>query len=296
MNAMAVDLSADELIDPFQGRVDLGRGRVRCVGDPVQRFAEDGLRPLRALRFAGVFGFRLDPATRAALPGAVAAFVRVAWERKRDEMSRLLADAIAPSYALRVLGETGMLADLAGDGLSTGRAALAAVDRVGPGAPWLRFACWAAASRTPTEEAVSVMERWRLPTRDIRTVRGWMVGAASLGKPPAAPRGADLRRWVALVGTQHAVGAAQLAAALHPKRYARFPAAVRRLLARSPALTLADLAISGDDLATLGLRGPAVGRTLQFLLRVVLDNPRQNQRRILLDLAHDLSTGVSESR
>jgi tRNA nucleotidyltransferase (CCA-adding enzyme) len=50
INAMAADLGAGQVIDPFGGRADLERRRVRCVGDPRDRFAEDGLRPLRAVR------------------------------------------------------------------------------------------------------------------------------------------------------------------------------------------------------------------------------------------------------
>jgi tRNA nucleotidyltransferase (CCA-adding enzyme) len=291
INAMAADLGAGQVIDPFGGRADLERRRVRCVGDPRDRFAEDGLRPLRAVRFAGLLGFRLERATRSALSAALPTFVRVAWERKRDEIERLLARAEAPSYALRVLRDTGMLEHLA-SGLSAGRAALAAVDRIGPDAPWLRFATWATASGLPARDVAAVLARRRVATRDARAVRGWMAGAARLGRK--APRGADLRRWVAETGAEHATGAARLAAARHPDAFGRFPAAVTRLLASSPALCLADLAVSGDDLTAIGLRGRAVGRTLEALLQQVLEEPHQNRRETLLDLAHSLSTGISQ--
>jgi tRNA nucleotidyltransferase (CCA-adding enzyme) len=119
-----------------------------------------------------------------------------------------------------------------------------------------------------------------------------MAGAARLGRK--APRGADLRRWVAETGAEHATGAARLAAARHPDAFGRFPAAVTRLLASSPALCLADLAVSGDDLTAIGLRGRAVGRTLEALLQQVLEEPHQNRRETLLDLAHSLSTGISQ--
>jgi tRNA nucleotidyltransferase (CCA-adding enzyme) len=71
MNALALDPLAGEFRDPFGGEVDLGRRLVRAVGDPVARFGEDGLRPLRAVRFAAQLGYDLDPATQAAIAGAL---------------------------------------------------------------------------------------------------------------------------------------------------------------------------------------------------------------------------------
>ena len=54
------------IIDLYGGRDDLAAGMIRCVGDPAQRFAEDALRILRALRFSARLGFALDEATAAA--------------------------------------------------------------------------------------------------------------------------------------------------------------------------------------------------------------------------------------
>ncbi|MDX9959442.1 MAG: polynucleotide adenylyltransferase, partial [Spirochaetia bacterium] len=52
INGMAVDPASGEVVDPFGGRADLAAGLVRAIGDPAARFGEDGLRPLRAVRFA----------------------------------------------------------------------------------------------------------------------------------------------------------------------------------------------------------------------------------------------------
>ena len=81
--AQAVGSSAwrEALVDPFGGRRDLEAGLLRAVGDPLQRFAEDGLRPLRACRFVAQLGFTLDPATRSAIPERLEVARRVAVER-----------------------------------------------------------------------------------------------------------------------------------------------------------------------------------------------------------------------
>jgi tRNA nucleotidyltransferase (CCA-adding enzyme) len=68
MNAIAHDPITGTLADPFDGRGDIGRRLVRAVGDPVARFTEDGLRPMRAVRQATQLGFAIDPPTQAAIP------------------------------------------------------------------------------------------------------------------------------------------------------------------------------------------------------------------------------------
>ena len=92
VNAMAWS-ETDGLVDPFGGREDLRLGVIRCVGDPESRFREDALRILRALRFASVYDFRIDPATDAALRTLAPTLRQVAAERIREEFVRLLCGA-----------------------------------------------------------------------------------------------------------------------------------------------------------------------------------------------------------
>jgi len=63
MNAIAFDPRARTIIDLYQGQQDIARQLVRTVGDPIQRFSEDGLRPMRALRQATQLGFDVDAPT-----------------------------------------------------------------------------------------------------------------------------------------------------------------------------------------------------------------------------------------
>ncbi len=110
VNAMAWDPIAGVLRDPFGGVEDLRRRRLRAVGDPLQRFREDGLRPLRAVRFASTLRLALEPATRRAIPQALDVFEKVAKERVRDELVKLLVRGAPPSRGLRLLQRTGLLA------------------------------------------------------------------------------------------------------------------------------------------------------------------------------------------
>ncbi len=108
MNAMAFDPVGEDLADPFGGRADLGARLIRAVGDPVARFREDGLRVMRAIRFAAVLEFALEPATEAAIPQALDQLARVSTERVRDEMVKLLG-ARRPSVGLEIAERTGIL-------------------------------------------------------------------------------------------------------------------------------------------------------------------------------------------
>src|SRR5205807_8276921 len=86
VNAMAWDPIAGELRDPFGGVEDLRRCRLRAVGNALARFQEDGLRPLRAVRFACTLRLAIEPDTRRAISQALETFSRVAQERVRDEL------------------------------------------------------------------------------------------------------------------------------------------------------------------------------------------------------------------
>jgi tRNA nucleotidyltransferase (CCA-adding enzyme) len=108
VNAIAVDPVSGEVIDPFGGRNDLAGGVLRAVGNPRERFAEDGLRVLRAARFVASLELTLDPATEAAIPSTLDTFRKVAQERVRDEWVKTMK-ARAPSRAFEVMRRTGIL-------------------------------------------------------------------------------------------------------------------------------------------------------------------------------------------
>lgn len=111
MNAIAYDPLADRLADPTGGRKDLSAGIIRAVGNPLDRFREDGLRALRAVRFAAQHGFRLEPQTEAAIPAALDVFRKVSAERVRDELIKILSSE-KPSVGLELMRTTGLLGEV----------------------------------------------------------------------------------------------------------------------------------------------------------------------------------------
>ena len=108
INAMALPVGGGPLVDPFGGRADLKARMIRAVGDPLQRFAEDGLRPLRACRFASQLGFEVEAATRLAIPARLEVARKVAMERVFTELDKLLR-GLEPQRGLALLAESGLL-------------------------------------------------------------------------------------------------------------------------------------------------------------------------------------------
>lgn len=108
INAIAVDANSGEIIDPFGGQEDLARRLIRAVGSPRERFAEDPLRILRAVRFAAELGFHIEPATLAAMKELAAELERISVERIAAELNRLL---VAPdaAHGVRLLREARLL-------------------------------------------------------------------------------------------------------------------------------------------------------------------------------------------
>jgi poly(A) polymerase len=99
------------VIDHVHGLADLDAGIIRAIGQPEQRFEEDHLRILRAVRFAARFGFQIDPATAAAMHRLAPKTNAVSRERVRDELTKMLTEGHA-RRAFELLDETGLLAEL----------------------------------------------------------------------------------------------------------------------------------------------------------------------------------------
>jgi len=89
INGMFFDPEKEEVIDFVGGREDLGRKLIRAIGDPAQRFAEDKLRMLRAVRFATVLGFEIDAATWNSIVVSAASITQISAERIREELVKI---------------------------------------------------------------------------------------------------------------------------------------------------------------------------------------------------------------
>lgn len=110
MNAIAVNLADGCVVDPYGGRGDICSKTIRTVGDAHERFMEDGLRPIRAVRFAGRLGFNIESKTYEELfnKDVQKKTASISIERFRDEFEKILSSD-QPSRALKMLEETGLM-------------------------------------------------------------------------------------------------------------------------------------------------------------------------------------------
>ena len=321
LNALAWHPDRDQLLDPWNGVTDLNDRILRTVGDPGERFAEDLLRVLRALRFAGQFGLTIHAETWRALLSAVPELSQLSPERIQEEMMKVLSQAQRPSVALGLYAESGVFAELypeiqTGGGVEGLAATLRACDAVPHTRPWVRLSLLVAlVSATNEEDEIdstdatrearrymieSLMERLRFSNADTKRVA--TIGA-SLAPAPLSEEPAVLRRWLNRVGPEHFTDIARAwlagARALEKAERNRHEGegastsdvvrrvnAIRTILRGVPPLTIADLALDGSDLKALGLPpGPQFGEILRYLLEEVLDRPEVNNRADLEGLA-----------
>jgi poly(A) polymerase len=108
INGLLLDPIKGEILDFVGGRQDLKAGIIRTIGSPEQRFEEDKLRMLRAVRFAARFEYTIDPVTFAAMQKLAGNIHQVSRERVRDELSKMLIEGHA-RRALLLLDESGLL-------------------------------------------------------------------------------------------------------------------------------------------------------------------------------------------
>ena len=271
VNAIAWDPIGRRLHDPFGGRGDLAARVLRAVGDPAARFAEDGLRIVRAIRFVAVLDFALDPATEAAIAGALPSLARVSRERVRVELVKLLA-AQAAGRALEIGARTGIL----GQVLPELGAPAPAIARVAAAPPDGVLRSAALLLDLAPDAVDGALRRLTYSNADRERV---VALVRELPAIPPDPADAELRRLLARTGRPLAADLA----ALRPELADRLAAA-----ARAP-VSAGDLALKGPDvMRILGIApGPAVGQAIRALLERVLEDPALNTADALERLLRD---------
>jgi len=327
MNAIALRLPEGEIVDPFGGEKDIKTGVIRCVGNAAERFNEDGLRPLRAVRFAAQLGFEIEKNTLDAIGGALSVCAKVSWERVRDEIDKILASPL-PSRAFRLMEETGLLKLFIGE-LAACRGieqkgfhqfdvldhCLLACDYAAAkgysrelrlaslfhdvGKPQTRRVDESGVYTFYRHEEISaemcreILERLRYPNAAIDSVCHLIREHMFLYTDEWTD--AAVRRFIARIGESNLEDIYRLrrsdAYAFTGKEgdassLLLLANRVNSILAAGRAFSLKDLAVTGNDLMETGINpGKTMGIILNELLETVLDDPAQNTREKLLEIA-----------
>lgn len=307
-NALAWHPLTGELRDPYLGLQDLQAGRLRTVGEPAERFAEDYLRVLRALRFAGHFELAIDPATWSALVAATPNLPRLSAERIREELWKIFTKTPRASRALSLYAASGALAVLipeldrtvgmgvesAGLPLDAWARSLLAVDALPTSRPLLRMAALLHAVGMPAARtrdlrggwrytgheaqgariAEEIMRRLRSSNADTARVKRLVAHQSDFFPPDAPPAG--VRRWLRDIGVDLVYDLFRLRFALCRAGGGGAGSAdlvarwrkMHRILLEHPVLDTSGLAIDGRDLKALGLEP---GPRFGEILRALVD-------------------------
>lgn len=328
INAMAYS-PLRGLRDEFGGQEDLQRGLIRCVGDPDERFREDALRVLRALRFAARYGFEIEDSAAAAIRRGCGLLKNVSRERIFSELRGILCGAGAgemllsfPEVFFAVLPEMepmlGLdqrmpdrhLWDVWGH---TARAVAAA-----PPESILRLTMFFHDSGKPAVfdpdpdtgrgrfyghaiAGAALADRALRSLRCDNHTRETVVALVGSHSMHTGHRKSDLRRLLSRLGERDfrrllQVRRADALAHAPGARDALLALAdederlLGEILSEGGPLRVTELDAGGGDLAALGFSGPVLGQTLRRLLDEVLDGALPNDREALLSRAQEMKT------
>ena len=267
INAMAMDASL-AITDPFGGREDLSRRLIRCVGDARERFTEDALRMLRAVRFAAQLDFALDSAALEAIAGCAPLCSALSPERVAAELRAVLASRDPDMVWL--MADLGLLnawlTPREGE-----RTHLGALPRCARLAHFCRDLS-RCGSITSTD---TFLRSLRMDTRSVKT--------CSAAAEILASGSRDYKRLLRDYGEDAVL-------ASYPKSRR-----LRAVLRSGECWSLASLAITGGELAALGYAGRELGEELRRLLEHVIDCPEDNRPEILCKLASERIEGYDRA-
>ena len=288
INAMAYNQRTG-FVDAFGGVEDLKAGVICCVGNPMDRFTEDALRILRAIRFSAQLDFKIETETYEAIQAIAPNMAKVSKERIQTELTKLLLSGRPEDMAL--VYETGIspyVSESFHQAYSTGSIPSIPVSTTARKAPALGRTFYENA--TP-DQAVQILKELKLDNDTMNKVKilvawlpillwgqekeeGQLRQAMSQMEPELFDDLLHMKEALAGTGDQVPETVAEL------KEIRGLTDEIRR---RGDCIRLKDLALTGHDVMKAGVKpGKAVGQALGFLFELVLKDPGKNDRDLLL--------------
>ena len=282
INALACDIITGEIIDLHGGTDDLGKGIIRAIGIPEDRFNEDALRMFRACRFAAKLDFTIEENTLKAIKSLHGNIRKVSVERIKDEMDKLLLSP-CPVRGLEYLENTGLMEEIIPEiTLTTSlKEAIRRAKENNLPLTSLYAILFSGMSAQDTEKALIHLKASNREKKEITLL------SSGLGNIPYDNTPVSIRRLIKKYGKENILPLFTLRRAYGytEEEDLRYEEKVKEELKKDPALEIKDLDITGKDLEAIVKPGPEMGRMLNYLLDEVIKNPRLNNRDDLLELA-----------
>lgn len=289
INAMAYNQSRG-LVDLYGGREDINNKIIRCVGSPELRFQEDALRILRAVRFASVLGFNIEPETAVAVHACVPLLKNISMERIFSEIKKLLDG----EYAHVILEQyddiiRAVLPEMEAVSENEYKASVKMISFIG-GDAYLKLA--ALMYFSGADGARKMLRRLKSDNASAARV----CGALSADLSNISSEGGNICRLLYRFGLQSVLDAAALGAAFctvsgdgrGAEKFYGFSYDVKRA-AESQVYSISQLAVNGRDIySVLNVSGTQIGKILELLLFAVMDGKVLNDRELLLKYSKNL--------
>ena len=289
INAMAYN-DDDGLVDPYGGEQDLTARIIRCVGNPIERFGEDALRMLRAIRFSACLSFDIEEATLSAIKELAPSIKAVSPERICAELLKLLTSD-HPEY-IGLIYETGLakyimpqLIPLFEKGTAD-KLAEALGRSVGD-----KVVRWAVLTHY-TGSSREIMRSLRFDNKTTDSVCLLTSNCEIALKDISR---SELKKLMAEFGTELLPAWFDFLDAVHGDGFSEnLREASKDVLDSHECFLIGDLAITGRDVLALGCpKGILVGKVLSELLKLVIEDPKLNTREQLEPLASALTDKLS---
>jgi tRNA nucleotidyltransferase (CCA-adding enzyme) len=291
INSMAYDPVNDKIVDPYGGQSDLKNRVIKAVGNPNDRFQEDGLRTMRVARFAARLGFTVDPGTQQAITNNLDVLSKVSKERMRDELTKTLVTS-HPSVGLAILLNTGAMGVL-GTAFNSGIVAstFSAIDS-SQGSMETKMAILLHKLNRP--ELESTLRELKFSNDEIKKIVFLNVAMQEFVKFHSESTPVGARKFLSFIKNNAPEGYEKsLAEFLDFAKSLGLPARqeLEALLTEAP-IHKKELDISGNDLMTeLNLKpGPKIKQLLDHLYGKVAIEKEENRKDRLLELAREFES------
>lgn len=284
INAMAYD--ENKLIDPFYGQLDLKKKLIRCVGNPSERFGEDALRMLRAIRFSCQLEFTIESDTLKSILENSPLINNISAERIRDELCKILSTG-KPSSGMRFLRETKLLQFFLpelGPDMDTEcfERTLKMLDKAENNLI-VRLAAMLYNIQDKGYEICSdILKKLRFDNYTIKTVSTLLKEGTNLYKIKSTRQ---LKELITTIGKENIHMLFQLEAAAGKYDTDLLKDKIEEIIGSGEPLSIGDLDIDGNDLLRLGFsQGKELGTALNKLLQIVLEHPEMNDKNKLINI------------
>ena len=299
MNAMAASLPDGSLFDPYNGKNDIKSSLVRAVGDPLIRFSEDGLRPMRAIRFAGQLGFEIESETLKAISLSLEKVSKVSIERIQEEFNKILK-AKYTSNSLKLLRATGVFSvflpetsDIVQKDFEILISKISYIPRERFDLRLVILFSYIYTGGKSIEKIKDILKRLKYSNKIIEDVTHLVeffdFDLASLNTQ------IKIRYFIKETKKEYIDDVLMLKKAVISSsptpsfgKIEELEKEIKTILKEGHPLTLKELGITGNDLLVNGFEaGPHLGLILKKLLDVVLEDPSKNTKDELLKIANN---------